>query len=425
MLIYIDPGTGSMLFTILIGVLGAAIYAFKGLWLKLKFMIKGGNIKVNESDRVPFVIFTDSKRYYTIFKPICDEMEKRGQTLLYLTGEKDDPLLDENYEYVQTEFAGEGNRPYARMNLLKADIVLSSTPGLDVYQWKRSRDVRFYVHVLHAATYAMRYRMFGLDYYDALLLSSDYQAKFVRDLEELRNRPEKEIIMAGLPHLDALQMRLQQSHREKTNKKTVLVAPTWGPSGLFTRFGDSIIKKLLETDYDIIIRPHPQSFVSEKEMIDKLMAEFPENDRVHWDRSTDNFNALNSSDILVSDFSGVIFDYILVFEKPVIYSQSIFDNGIYDTWWLNDNEELTFNAFNRAGMALNEDNFDKIDEMIAECLQDESIRVQIAQIRQEIWKNDGNSIKTIVDYMIEKRDKLLSAEKQSEQIDGEIGNVNI
>ena len=40
--LYIDPGTGSMLFTILIGVIGAAIYSLRMLWIKLSFALSGG-----------------------------------------------------------------------------------------------------------------------------------------------------------------------------------------------------------------------------------------------------------------------------------------------------------------------------------------------------------------------------------------------
>ena len=39
---YIDTGTGSMLFTILIGILGAAFYSLKMLFIKLRFKIGGG-----------------------------------------------------------------------------------------------------------------------------------------------------------------------------------------------------------------------------------------------------------------------------------------------------------------------------------------------------------------------------------------------
>ena len=415
MLLYIDPGTGSMLFTILIGVLGAVIYAFRGLWMKLKFVIRGGNVKVDESGRVPFAIFTDSKRYYTIFKPICDEMEKRGQRLLYLTGEKDDPLLDEKYEFVRTEFAGEGNRAYARMNMLKADVVLSSTPGLDVYQWKRSRDTKYYIHVMHAANDPILYRMLGLDFYDALFLSGEYQIEQVRNLERIRNLPAKEIILAGLPHLDALQKRLRDAVSEDKQRKTVLLAPTWGPNGLFNRYGDKIIRKLLETDYEIIIRPHPQSFISEKELIDRLMAEFPENERLHWDRSIDNFDTLSKSDIIISDYSGVIFDYTFVFERPVIYSQTDYDNRLFDAWWLDDDQLWSFKALDKIGRQLNDSNIDKIGEVIEECLSDETFKERIAQSKSETWVNEGNSVNTIVDYMINKQKELLPAGQTASQ----------
>ena len=36
MLLYIDPGTGSMLFTIAVGLLGTAVFALRKLFLKLR-----------------------------------------------------------------------------------------------------------------------------------------------------------------------------------------------------------------------------------------------------------------------------------------------------------------------------------------------------------------------------------------------------
>lgn len=39
---YIDPGTGSMLFAILIGIIGAVTYMLKSWLLKLRFVLSGG-----------------------------------------------------------------------------------------------------------------------------------------------------------------------------------------------------------------------------------------------------------------------------------------------------------------------------------------------------------------------------------------------
>ena len=78
-LLYIDPGTGSMLFTILIGVVSAGLYALRALIIKAKFLFLGGRQEKQSEDRLPFVIFTDSKRYWNTFGPIC----RRKDLVLY------------------------------------------------------------------------------------------------------------------------------------------------------------------------------------------------------------------------------------------------------------------------------------------------------------------------------------------------------
>ena len=70
MKLYIDPGTGSMLFAILIGTIGALNYILKNGLLKLKFLLSGGKADASK-DRIPFVIFSDDKRYWNIFEPVC------------------------------------------------------------------------------------------------------------------------------------------------------------------------------------------------------------------------------------------------------------------------------------------------------------------------------------------------------------------
>ena len=407
--IYIDPGTGSMLFTILIGVLSAAAYFLRNSFMKLKFIFSLGKQEKIEDDNLPFVIFTDSKRYWSMFRPICEEFEKRKQKVVYMTASPDDPALNENYEYVSTEFIGEGNRAFARMNMLKADVVLSTTPGVDVYQWKRSKNVKWYAHVLHMPNDVTTYRMFGIDYYDAIMVSGEYQAEQVRKLEEIRHLPEKELPMIGLPHMDALRERFLAEGELPAHEKTVLLAPSWGTSGILSRFGDKIIDALLKTGYHLIIRPHPQSFTSEKEMIEGLMERYPNSDRLEWDSSNDNFDVLRCADILISDFSGVVFDFSLVFDKPVIYADTSFDKGPYDAWWLED-ELWTFRILPKIGRQLTEDNFGNVGGLIEECLNAPAFAEGRNTAREETWANIGHSAELAVDYLIEKRQSL--SEKQ-------------
>lgn len=409
-LLYIDPGTGSMLFTILLGVIGAGIYSIRTLMMKLKFVISGGKVEKNQSE-IPFLIYSDHKRYWNIFAPICREFEKRGKDVVYMTSSEDDPVFNCGYEHVKAEFIGEGNKAFAKLNYVNASILLSTTPGLDVYQWKRSKDVKYYVHMLHAASEVTLYRMFGIDYYDAILLSGDYQEKDIRKLENLRGLPQKELYKAGIPYMDEMVARLKNVPNQDEHPTTVLLAPSWGKSAILSRYGGKIIDTLLDTGYKIIIRPHPQSFASEKELMDKLMKEYPDSDHLEWNRDNDNFEVLRKSDILITDFSGVIFDFTLVYDKPIIYTDPQFDLSPYDAWWLKE-PLWTLSALPRLGRELTEENMDNMKELIDECLTDASYAEGRKAVKEETWLYPNQGAVRVVDYLLQKYDELNNTEEE-------------
>ncbi len=406
MMMYIDPGTGSMLFTVLLGIIGAAVYSIRMFIMKLRVKLSGGKVKMNDN-KIPYVIFSDNKRYWTVFEPICREMSKRGKDIVYLTASEDDPALKCEYPHIKAEYIGSGNKIYARLNCLNADIVLSTTPGLDVYQWKRSREVRWYVHIPHAASEIILYRMFGIDYYDAILLSGEYQANDIRELEKLRNLPEKELYKIGIPYMDEMAARLEKEGDAPAHERTVLLAPSWGPSALFGVYGGKIIDVLLQTGYHVIVRPHPQSFTSEKDMIEKLMKDYPESEKLEWNRDTDNFDVLRRSDILISDFSGVIFDFTLVYDKPVIYTDPNFDLAPYDAWWLKK-PLWTVSALPRIGCKLDDKNIKNLKELIDECLTDPKYAKGRQEVKSETWEHFSQGAVRTADYLINKYEELKS-----------------
>lgn len=401
---YIDPGTGSMLFTILIGLIGTAFYTLRMFIIKLKFKMSGGKAGYNE-DKIPFVIFSDDKRYWKIFEPICNEFEKRGKEIVYMTASEDDPALERKYEHVKTEFIGEGNKAFTKLNFMKATILLSTTPGLDVYQWKKSKEVDYYVHIPHAASEITLYRMFGIDYYDAILLSGQYQLSDIRNLERIRNLEAKELEIVGIPYMDEMLKRVKTAEKVVNEKRTVLLAPSWGPSAILSLYGEKIIDAILKTDCNLIVRPHPQSFKSETEMLERLMTKYPNSAKVQWNRDTDNFNVLNEADILISDFSGVVFDFSLIFDKPIIYTNPEFDLSLYDAWWL-DTPLWTKSALPRLGEQLTAENMDQISQLIEDCLLNPKYKTGRDEVRKETWEHIGLGATKTVDYLLNKYEEL-------------------
>ena len=400
-LLYIDPGTGSMLFTILISIVSSLMFFWKKIVLKLKFLASGGRGN-QEKNYLPYVIFSDSKRYFNVFEPICEEFERRGISLEYMTASPDDPVLAKKYEYVHGQFIGEGNKAFAKLNLLNAGILLSTTPGLDVYQWKRSKNVAWYTHIFHAVDEGTGYRMFGMDYYDAILLTGQYQERYIRMLEKMRHLPAKEVQVAGCTYMDALKQKLDASHYQKEGDGiTVLLAPSWGESGILSRYGAKILRALVDTGYQVIVRPHPQSVVSEKEILEPLQREFPETDSFSWNYDNDNFEVLQKADIMITDFSGIIFDYALVFGKPILYADTSFDDAPYDAAWI-DEPLWRFEVLKDLGEPLMEEGLPHLKETIAQLITSEAKGSARDKVREQAWQNIGESAVKTVDYMVNK-----------------------
>ena len=420
--LYIDPGTGSMLFTVFIGIISAAVYVARAVIIKIKNSVGAGKKIQADKNKIPIVIFSDHKRYFTTFKPIIDlllltasndpaivkkiaELDKKGIRTVYMTMSPDDPALETHYENITAEFIGSGNDAFARMNLLNARIVLSTTPSIDVFQWKRSKDVDWYVHVLHSAGDVTMYRLFGIDYYDAILTSGKFQEDEVRALEKMRNLPAKELYRAGIPYMDEMLKRAKTYERKQGDVPTVLLAPTWGEYGLLNRYGEELIRSLVDTGYNIVIRPHPQSFTADKDIIDGLMGKFPESDKLHWNRDNDNFEALADSDIMISDFSAVNFDYAFVFDKPLIYSNTGFTKNLYDAWRF---EEDPWNVATprRIGIELTKENIPNLKQIIDDSIGNTSLDEARNEAKNETWCNIGSSAKVIADYLADKYEEL-------------------
>ncbi len=252
--------------------------------------------------------------------------------------------------------------------------------------------------------------MFGIDYFDAVLLSGEYQIEQIRTLEKLRKLPAKELEIVGVPYMDTMLARLNSSKNSAGNPEsvesasTVLVAPSWGNSGLLSKYGSTLIDALLATGYKIIIRPHPQSFTSEKELMDSLMEKYRDTN-LEWNRDNDNFEVLKKSDIMISDFSGVIFDFALVFDKPVIYADAEFDKSPYDAAWI-DKELWVLDTLPKIGTKLEPEDFGNLKAIIHDAITNPAGKENRDAARSETWANIGTGKDKTVGFILNKLEQM-------------------
>lgn len=407
-LLYIDPGTGSMLFSILIGAAATLFFVAKAAWIKLKILLSGkkdGSGVVDASYKT-YVIYNEGNQYWNVFKPVADEFEKRKIPLMYYTSSKTDPIFDQKYEFVTSEYIGEGNTAFAKLNMLSAGFVLMTTPGLQVYQLKRSKSVKHYSHVLHMPNDATTYRLFGLDYFDSVLLTGDYQKDDIRTLEKNRGINSKDLVTVGCSYLDVLSEKINSIPAEENHVFTVLVSPSWGEVGVLKRFGERLLDPLAATGWKIIVRPHPQSKKSEADMLKRLEERYKDYANVEWDYNRDNIYSMKKADIMISDFSGIVFDYTFLCNKPVMYVSTDMDLRPYDAYDLNK-QLWQFSVLEKMGIKLEEKDFANIKEVIQNASDSPELAEQRKIAKETAWMNIGKAGEKIADYMIS------TVEKQS------------
>ena len=149
----------------------------------------------------------------------------------------------------------------------------------------------------------------------------------------------------------------------------------------------------------IIIRPHPQSRISEKEMLDRLHERYKDCKNIEWDNERDNIYSLKKADIMISDFSGIVYDYTFLCDKPVMYANSEMDllpYDIYDT----GHEPWAVTTLQKIGIPIQEKDFENIAEVIKNASDSPELAKLRAQYKAQAWQNIGQAGKLTADFMI-------------------------
>lgn len=308
-----------MLLSVLIGLLSTAWFMARKVPSLVRAALFRATGKARLLGRKHLIIYAESANYWGTFKPLLEEFGRRGVEVEYLTSTENDPCFSADLApCITCRYIGKGNTAYTALNFLEADALVLTTPGVGVLQIRRSKGVEKYIHVLHSVGDIHYYKLYSFDYYDAVICDGDYQVKSLRLLESLRGTKPKELPIAGCPYLDGLVARRDALGPNTPDPNCVLIAPTWGRLSMFTRYGSAVPKILAEAGFDVILRPHPQSYISDVKLMEQMEFELSGYNNITWDRNPDGFDSLSRASVMVSDYSTVIFDFALVFSRPVI-----------------------------------------------------------------------------------------------------------
>ena len=263
---------------------------------------------------------------YPYVEEIIQELQNRDQKICYLTSRKDDPILQNKNENIRVFYIGDSE--IEKMNFflkLKARVLIMTMPDLGSYHIKRSKEFPVhYVYTFHSMNSThMEFQKTAFDQFDSIFCVGSYQIQELRATEKLYNLKQKNLVECGYGLLDKL-IKLKSSFAEKgnllkNNKKNILIAPSWGKHNLLESMGVELVKILLDGGYHVTVRPHPMTVKKSPKIIKQILEKFEKNPDFLLDTNTSSFEQLFSSYALITDWSGIGYEYAFVCERPVIY----------------------------------------------------------------------------------------------------------
>ncbi len=391
-LLYIDPASTSALLYIIIAIAATLGFALRGFFYKVKNLILGkGFVSSNDFEDIDIIFYSEGKQYWHVFSPIIKALEKKNIECVYLSSDKDDPGLTYKSEFLKTKYIGNLTMTSVYLNKIKAKFVGMTTPQLDVMMLRRSKNVKHYAHIVHAPIDVFTYRKFAFDYFDSVFCSGPHQIKGIRKLEEKRGTDKKLLLESGLMFYDVMLEDIKKLPQIEKKRPVVLIAPTWKDYSIINRFGLDFFENLLKDDsYDIILRPHPQTYVSYPKLIAEIEEKYKDEKRITIDRNPLGTESMLRADLMISDLSGVFWDFIFLYSKPVLLLKTDFESieGFegseldYEMWEMQERS--------KAGQIFDENDIKNIS-VIVKNLLDNPPTMQLEELKKQSVYNLGSA----------------------------------
>jgi YidC/Oxa1 family membrane protein insertase len=316
-----------------------------------------------------FVFYSEGINYRNYFFDIIKILAKDNNIkVTYVSSDINDKI---NIENVKNIYIGNGYLRTIFFSSLNCKNLILTLTDLDNSYLKKSKLCNNYIYIFHSAISThVGYTKKAFWNYDYILCNGDYQYKELSETEKLYNLKRKKLIKSGYSYFDYLKKNYKKKDTKKI--KNILIAPTWveDKKNLFEDYAQNIIRNLLNSEYVVTLRPHPEHFKRSKKVLNKIQIEFSKNNNFKFEQNINSLDSLNSSDLLITDYSGISVEYLLAFKKPIIFINSSpkINNQEYQKLNIESIEQKVKKNF---GYQLLGNEISKIDKIIKKINEDE------------------------------------------------------
>ncbi len=335
------------------------------------------------------VLFCNLPYAFSILKPLQDELEERGFEYIWYVSKE----LISSFPYNNTKITSE----IKEIESFQSDMIF--VPGNDVPWYLRGVKVQVF-HGL-AGEKKGHFRIRG--FFDLYLTQGPYFTDKFKILAKKYNNFS--VIETGWCKLDKLYLKDENSFKEKAEllirskaKKIILYAPTFSPSLTSAeKLFDKIIALSKKDDYLVVIKFHDKM---NRDIKDIYLAK--QSQKLLVLKDDDITKALKFSDILISDTSSVVYEFVFL-DKPVITLNSHSENILWED--INNPDVLE----------------QKIDDIFYKKDDFKEKRAKVIELYHPY--NDGNSAKRMVDAVLDYIEKFSVPKKRKIPIMRKLGLI--
>jgi hypothetical protein len=269
------------------------------------------------------VFYAEGISCWTHFRSVIETLGQKGQQICYVTSCDADPILSNPPSHIKPFYIGDGMARMLFFETLQADLLIMTMPDLQNLEIKRSKaHPVHYAYLFHSPVSShMIYRNGAFDHFDSILCVGPHHMEEIRATEALHESKPKQLFPHGYARIDEL-LELNAKHESPSQSgdaKSILVAPSWGPTGIIETMGERLVGLLLDYGYGVVLRPHPMTKKNDPESLEQIQNKYGEHDRFTYDADVSMTQSLLETDVMISDYSGVALEYAFGLEKPVVF----------------------------------------------------------------------------------------------------------
>ncbi|MBQ6293678.1 MAG: membrane protein insertase YidC [Lachnospiraceae bacterium] len=272
------------------------------------------------------VFYSERSGFYRYYKDIIGTLLKKTSVRIhYVTNDPKDQI----FELAKTEprilpYYISVRKMVTLMMRLECDIFVMTTPDLENFYLKRSlmkKDIE-YIYVPHdPASSHMGFREHALDHFDTVFMTGPHIRDEVRAAEKLYGTKEKTLVEFGYPLMDELVEGVRSLPEKKEGPAQILIAPSWQEDNLLDSCADELIRSLYAAEYKVIVRPHPEYAKRWPDRLQLLKERYAaeEGERLVFEYDFSAASSVYSSDLLITDWSGIGIEFGLATGRPVLF----------------------------------------------------------------------------------------------------------